>query len=338
MAKTLSRMVPVLILLAMLAVAAAIAAGFFGHLHPALDSFAHFRAHLAVLLGLVSLPLFATRFLKIGATGLLYAILAFATTSGTVPIPELGVEYGPLHAGDPQDPSYRLLQLNLLFNNPQPELVLSLIGRVQPDVLTLEEISPLWTEKLKLVSARYPYSIFCPDPEDYRGVAILSRRPFRSGTQPSCDGQGALAIASIDFGGQNADIAALHLSWPWPRKQYWEIDGLRTSFEKIGASAILAGDLNAVPWSRTPARVAAYGGLTLMPSPGPTWLFLELPRTLLFAGLPIDQVFAKGDVRVHSIERLDAVGSDHSPLLVEFSMKRAPAPAQVSETDLALAD
>jgi endonuclease/exonuclease/phosphatase (EEP) superfamily protein YafD len=338
MAKTFSRLVLMLILLGMAAMTAAITAGFFGHLHPALDSFAHFRAHLAVLLGLVCLPLFATRYLKVGAVGALGAILAFATTSGTVPIPGLGMEYGPLYASDPQEPSYRLLQLNLFYNNKQPELVLSMIGSVQPDVLTLEEISQPWEEKLKLLSAAYPYSIVCPDVDDYRRVAILSRRPFRSGTQPFCDGEGAIAVASIDFGGRSADIAALHLKWPWPHKQYWEIEGLKPFFERIGESAILAGDLNAVPWSQTPDRVAKYGGLTLMPSPGPTWLFLELPRYLLFAGLPIDQVFAKGDVRVHSIQRLDAVGSDHSPLLVKFSLKRAEAPAQISKTDIALAD
>ena len=50
---------------------------------------------------------------------------------------------------------------------------------------------------------------------------------------------------------------------------------------------------------------------------------LALPpaaRSLRFAGLPIDQVFAKGDVVVISATTLEAVGSDHLPVLVEFSL------------------
>ena len=56
---------------------------------------------------------------------------------------------------------------------------------------------------------------------------------------------------------------------------------------------------------------------------GPTWLYRALPELLRFAGLPIDQVFAKGDVVVHSVGTLEAVGSDHLPVLVEFSLKAA---------------
>jgi endonuclease/exonuclease/phosphatase (EEP) superfamily protein YafD len=320
----------------MILLAAALAVGFFGSVHPALDSFAHFRAHLAVLTGLAALPLFSTRFLKIGAVFVLAAILAFATTSGTVPIAGLGMKYGPLHPIDPEKPVYRLVQLNLRYNNQTPEQVLSMIGRVRPDVVTLEEMSDLWAEKLTLVQAAYPYRILCPYPNGLFGVAILSRRPFADGTSPDCDGRGAFALATVNFGGTSADIAALHLGWPWPYPQYWEVGGLTPYFQRIGETAILAGDLNAVPWSQSPARVARAGGLTLMPSPGATWLALGLPPFLFFAGLPIDNVFAKGNVEVHSIRTLDPVGSDHLPVLVEFSLKSGTSVPEL-KTDLAAA-
>jgi hypothetical protein len=32
-------------------------------------------------------------------------------------------------------------------------------------------------------------------------------------------------------------------------------------------------------------------------------------------------VFSKGNVLIHSAERLESVGSDHLPVLVEFSIK-----------------
>ncbi|HEY4193782.1 MAG TPA: AP endonuclease, partial [Mesorhizobium sp.] len=63
-----------LILLAMLAIAAALVFGFFGALHPALDSFSHLRAHLAVLLALLALALLAfAGFRTEAAVALLFA-------------------------------------------------------------------------------------------------------------------------------------------------------------------------------------------------------------------------------------------------------------------------
>lgn len=320
----------------MILLALPLAAGFFGAAHPALDSFSHFRAHLAVLMGIAALPLFATRFLKVGAVFVLAAILAFATTSGKVPVAGLGMKYGPLYPIDPERPVYRLVQINLRYNNQTPERVLSMIGQIRPDVVTLEEVSDPWAKKLELLKAAYPYSILCPYPNGFFGVAILSRRPFAGGTSPDCDRRGAFALATINFGGMSADIAALHIGWPWPFPQHGEIGGLTPYFQRIGETAIVAGDLNAVPWSHAAARVARAGGLTLMPSPGATWLALGLPEFLRFAGLPIDNVFARGDVDIHSIRTLDPVGSDHLPVLVEFSLK-PKAPEQELKTDLAAA-
>ena len=43
--------------------------------------------------------------------------------------------------------------------------------------------------------------------------------------------------------------------------------------------------------------------------------------SLRFAGLPIDNVFSKGNILIHSAKRLESVGSDHLPVLIEFSTK-----------------
>ena len=61
---------------------------------------------------------------------------------------------------------------------------------------------------------------------------------------------------------------------------------------------------------------------------GPTWLYWRLPEFLRFAGLPIDQVFTKGEVIVHSVNTLETVGSDHLPVLVEFSLEAAGPEAE----------
>ncbi|TIT15265.1 MAG: AP endonuclease, partial [Mesorhizobium sp.] len=67
---------------------------------------------------------------------------------------------------------------NLRFNNPTPKKVLSLIGRTNPDVIALDEVSEMWTTELGYIASAYPYRILCPYPNGVFGVALLSRRPF----------------------------------------------------------------------------------------------------------------------------------------------------------------
>ncbi|MFA6157263.1 endonuclease/exonuclease/phosphatase family protein [Mesorhizobium sp.] len=312
-----SNMTAGVIFLAMTALSAALLAGFFGSFHPALDSFSHFRIHLAVLMALCALPLLATSFRAQAAMAIVFAVAALATTADALPRP------WPIQAAArPADRIvYRLLQMNLRYDNPTPKKVLSLIGRTNPDVITLEEVSAMWATELGYINSAYPYRILCPYPNGFFGVALLSRRPFAAGTEPRCERRGAMATATVDFGGIGVEVAAIHLSWPWPREQYWQIGEISETLSSLGETAIMAGDCNAVPWSAAVRRVASLSGLTVMPSAGPSWIYIGLPDFLRrFAGLPIDQVFSKGAVTIRSAVRLEGTGSDHLPVLVEFSL------------------
>ncbi|ESW65179.1 endonuclease [Mesorhizobium sp. LNJC372A00] len=307
--------------LAMLGLSAALVAGFFGALHPAFDSFAHFRIHFAVLMGLIALPLLATSFRLQAGVGLLLAVAAFASTLST--LPRLWPVQAANDAAPGNEPVYRLLQMNLRFNNPTPKKVLSLIARTNPDVITLDEVSAMWATELGYIENAYPYRILCAHPDGVWGVALLSRRPFAAGTEPHCEPRGAMAAATVDFGGTPVDVAAIHLSWPWPKEQYWQIGELTETLTSLGETAIMAGDCNAVPWSAAVRRVASLGGLTVMPSAGPTWIHRTLPDFLRrYVGLPIDQVFSKGGVTILSSTQMEETGSDHLPVMVEFSLMR----------------
>jgi endonuclease/exonuclease/phosphatase (EEP) superfamily protein YafD len=160
-------------------------------------------------------------------------------------------------------------------------------------------------------------------------VAILSRRPILPGAV--CTLHGAFARAVVNFGGTHVEVAALHLAWPWPFDQQREIDSLVPVLGQLSGTALLAGDLNATPWSIACRRVAEAGRLVRVGPAGPTWLHRKLPDVLRPVGLPIDHVFAKGDVLVHSARTLEPAGSDHLPILVEFSLEM-PAPGDGTAT------
>jgi endonuclease/exonuclease/phosphatase (EEP) superfamily protein YafD len=325
-----------LLILATAGLSLLLVAGFFGSVHPALDSLSHFRNQLAMLVALLALVMLAARLPLTGLPALGLAAFAFVSTGALNSVGIWPVKAGFEPRGEDR-PVYRLLQINARYNNPTPEKVLSLIGRTKPDVVTLDEVSAMWKGKLDLLAASYPYRIVCPFPNGVFGVALLSRRPFAEGGEPRCYDRGAMAVAKVDFSGTAVDVAAIHLAWPWPFEQSWQIGNLRAPLGGLASTAIMAGDCNATPWSAAVRRVAKAGGLTLMPSAGPTWLYRKLPDFLRFAGLPIDQVFSKGDIRIHSAARMEDIGSDHLPILVEFSITPKPGGRHEEKSSMAAA-
>lgn len=310
--------------LAVVALTVPLVVGYWGELHPAFDALAHFRAHLAVLLMLGALPLvFLKGWRRIG----LMAITLGAAALASISVASGGVTRARAGAHEEADgaPRYRLLQLNLRYDNETPKEVLSLIGRIEPDIVTLEEVSAMWREELALLEPRYPHQLICPPPSPIGGVAILSRRPFLHPSMAQCHDRGALATATVMLGGNAVDVAALHLGWPWPFGQHWQATAIAPELARMSGPAILAGDLNAAPWSVTAQRLAAAGDFSLLGPLGPSWLAQPAPDFLRrTVGLPIDNIFVKGRVIPVRTSRLEGVGSDHLPVLLEFTVKEAP--------------
>ncbi|MBN9271244.1 MAG: AP endonuclease, partial [Mesorhizobium sp.] len=177
------RLIVVAVFFAMLALALMVLAGYFGAYSSFLDAFSHFRVHFALAAGLLALLLLASRYRLTAASVLVFVAACLSTTPASM----LGFTT-PVQAraaGADSEPVYRLLQMNLRFNNPTPEKVLSLIGSTQPDVITFEETSQMWQEKLALIEHAYPHRISCGGTF---GATILSRRPFAEGSEPRCFG------------------------------------------------------------------------------------------------------------------------------------------------------
>ncbi|MGY6708340.1 MAG: endonuclease/exonuclease/phosphatase family protein [Rhizobiaceae bacterium] len=317
-----------------LGLAGALVAGFFGHLHPALDSVSHFRMHLVVLAALTGGVLLILRHPAIGVVLLALAgAVTGLTWQGVAPeAAEQRLTTLPPYG---ERAAYRILHLNLRYNNPTPEKVLSLIGRTRPDILALTEVSDMWRERLEIIAHAYPHSIICPPPSRIGGVAILSRRPFAAGGEPQCHERCALAIAQIDFSGETLNVAALHLGWPWPFDQPRALPRVTRQLAGLRGPGIVAGDFNAAPWSWTVRHVARTSGFRVVEGVGPTWLFLSMPDWLRRGvGLPIDHLMAKGGVIPHAIDRRGDAGSDHLPILMEFSLPPQEPRRQVLRADL----
>jgi endonuclease/exonuclease/phosphatase (EEP) superfamily protein YafD len=312
----------IVIALSMLAVAGlslAVVLGFFGASHPAFDSLAHFRIHFAAMMVPPGLLLALVARGRERRVGLLSVVFAGAVSAATLGTP-MGGAVGPAAASAGDFARYRLLHLNLRFDNPDGAAFFSLLGAEQPDVVTLVEVSEVWIERLKLTEAAYPYRLICRRGIRIGGAAILSKRPF-AGPEPQCIDRGSMALATVDIGGNRIEVAALHLSWPWPEEDSRQMPALAPALAGLSPRAILAGDFNAAWWSIRVRDIAALGGLELAGRGGPTWLHRRLPDILRpWIGLPIDHVMAKGGVITLGLRRGAEVGSDHLPMVFDFAL------------------
>ena len=309
--------------------------GFFGRLHPALDAMTQLRAHLAALLAVVALVLLSTGPRLHGLVALLLGAGAFATTLPASTFHDVAIAR-PAPVVENRA-VYRLLHLNLRFDHAEPGRVLSLIARERPDVLTLNEVSALWRDKLDLIAVAYPYRLICRRNEIAGGVAILSRRPLIDEATGGCDADGRYAAVTVDFGGQPAQVVALHLERPWPWGQAAQIAHLVPLLAGLGEATIVGADLNATPWSTAFSNVVAGAGFSEPLRAGPTWLSYRLPPALRpLIGVPIDHVLTKPDVSLHALRVLDDAGSDHLPVLAEFSIRPAQLDAPMAVAGLAV--
>lgn len=317
-----------LIVLAVLtAIAAALSFGYLGRIHLALDSFSHFRVHLAVLMLFLVPILLLMRFRMEALFAIALGGLSLGTTlwEGAAATPS-GV------SSNQSGPVYRLLHLNVYYRNQQPEAVLSLIGELKPDIVTLNEVTRAWHEKLSLLEHTYPYSMFCPKPRDVGGTAVLSRRPFAQGFHPKCAAKGDVAHLRYDFSGQSVDILAVHLGWPWPFHQQHQLPRILPLMNDVGPTAIIAGDLNSAPWSYSARALAGAAGSTILRGAGSTYLHEFAPDWMRSSiGLPIDHVMTKGAVIPRKLESTYGGNSDHLPLLFEFSLLPEEKPAEIRQ-------
>ncbi len=109
---------------ALLVLSLPLVAGYLGRIHPALDSFGHFRAHLGFLLVLAGLAAFSVRLRLEAVLSILLGLGSIATTIDWPWLQPPGLAAAPTGAA-----KYRLLQMNLRFDNAEPNSVLSLVAR-----------------------------------------------------------------------------------------------------------------------------------------------------------------------------------------------------------------
>ncbi|MEM8662680.1 MAG: endonuclease/exonuclease/phosphatase family protein [Pseudomonadota bacterium] len=301
-------------------------AGFLGALHPALDSFAHFRHHLAaagLIVALIAVICGRGRWRWTGVPVLILAVFSLWTVW-----PFLAPHSATPEAARPSGAGpYTLLQMNLLYD-AQQRPALDLIDTIDADIVLLQEVSRPWRDAVNTLSESYPHQVYCDRGSTVGGLAILSRHPFGADAM-ECFGRSVMLRQGVLIDGRPLTVISQHLAWPWPYEQWNDLASIAAALQRAAPNGtasppvLVAGDFNAVPWSAAVQRYARLAGVRPVHGVGGTWTDLVVPSAMLrWAGLPIDNVLTSPGVRVLSIDTLPPTASDHRPIVMQFSLEQ----------------
>lgn len=298
--------------------------GYLGDWHWLLDLCAHFRWQylLAMLPGLVVAVLLRR---PVAAALLLVATLlnVWSLTSATGPGARGADPPSPEAASLPSSPPdrWKLLMVNIHFDNRDLAPLLALIEAESPDVIGILELSPRAAAALAGLGTSYPVNQLTPRDDPF-GIGLWSRLP---GAHIEAASVPPLDLPTLRLHWNTAQSGSVWLVHPFPpiggEATAWrdvQLAYLATQLRGDG-DAILAGDLNTTPWSAAYRRLRLVSGLQDSSAgrwPRPTWFGPNLAQVL---AIPIDHVLHGDAWRVLGHRVGPDVGSDHRPVIVEFA-------------------
>ena len=295
-----------------LGIALATLLGFFGRFSWIFDLFSHFRVqYMQIGLVLIGVALWRRQNKRAVALVLL-ASLNYAFVL-------------PLYFGKPApstEKSIRAMLMNINAANGNTEQVINAIRAADPDLLLLEEVTPKWEAELAVLNSDYPHRIAEPQVGCF-GIMLLSKVPLEHGKVIEMGTSNVPSIlAEAHFSQGVVSIIGTHPLPPMGAEMSLHRNNQLKELSKYAMwkdwPTLLIGDLNVSPWSPYFRDLLAESGLkNSMKGFGfqPTW-----PSNRRLLRIPLDHMLHSPDITIHNRAVGGDVGSDHFPVIVDFSI------------------
>lgn len=226
------------------------------------------------------------------------------------------------NAGHIQGESLKILLANVHAENRNYSALVSLAEKEMPHIVILQEVNSDWMKGITQLGNDFPYVISKPR-EDYFGIAMFSRIPFRKAdiVFPGKAGMPAI-IADMEFRGKMFSVLGVHVFPPASELLFElrneQLDRVSDIVTGRPYPVIVAGDLNITMWSSYYKKMVTSAGLKnarqgfgILPS----W-----PVMIPFMMIPIDHVLCSSGFDVIDIRTSEKTGSDHLPVVATFAI------------------
>lgn len=286
---------------------------FFGRLWWPFELLSHFRWQYLIFLAVTTLM---TARLRLWPGAIAAGGFAFVNLVVIAPL-----FIAPAGTVSPPEQTYRAILYNALYENPYHQPFADFVEQHQPDFILLLEVAPYFVANLTELETDYPYYHGQPT-NTPDGIAIYSRYPLDTVeiTQIADRGRPSL-IATVELDGQPLTLVSTHPTVPigsyGASKRNEELEALGTWAATRPGELLLLGDLNMTPWSpyfhdllQTSGLQNGRRGFGLTPT-WPTWHPFKIP---------IDHALVTSGITIQNFQVGNTPGSDHYPLIVDFSV------------------
>ncbi|MBO6198361.1 endonuclease/exonuclease/phosphatase family protein [Psychrobacter pulmonis] len=230
----------------------------------------------------------------------------------------------------------KIMVSNVLTPNDETQKLVELVKDKRPDILITLETDKKWEKALNQIEANYPYTVKVPLDNLY-GMHLYSKLEL---IDPEVKYLMIDDIPSIHTqlrlqGGQVIWLYCLHPMPPSPTEadksttRDAELLMVGKHIKENKQTAILAGDLNDVAWSKTTRRFQRISGL-LDPRIGRHFIntfHVKYP----FLRWALDHIFHSACFTLVDIQRMPSIGSDHFPVLT--TLQYEPEKVSTQETN-----
>jgi endonuclease/exonuclease/phosphatase (EEP) superfamily protein YafD len=234
----------------------------------------------------------------------------------------VSVSAWPWPSGGGGAPEFQVLVANVSTANRAHHLVLDLIRSREPDVVVLTEVDDQWLEALGSLTERYAHRIVQPRSDNF-GIGVWSRLPLEDGVVVRLGRAGVpsvLARAVTPLG--PVWVLATHPVPPSGREMSAlrndQLDAIATLTDTLAGRVVVAGDLNATPWSPHFRDLLRVGGLRRARSVRALYTW---PVGMPVLMVQLDHCLHSGNLRAAHLEVLASIGSDHYPLACGFTFR-----------------
>lgn len=227
-------------------------------------------------------------------------------------------------------PVLTIASANLLLSNREHDAFIRWLDIEQPDLVALQEVSPLLLATLESRRPVYPHMLFVPPVDSWNeqtcATALLSKRPFEKVRTFPTGHAGVREIMEVvvSLGRRAVTIRSAHVSRPGPDGRTVARAAVLSKLGKRewGGAGILLGDLNVT--SRSPAFRDLLKETGLRDSRRgfgrlPTWQRRTFGCALWFA---IDHILVGEEIVVLDRRVAPLQGSDHLPVVARVAVRR----------------
>ncbi len=240
--------------------------------------------------------------------------------------------------GDDDEQSISIIESNVLMDNEDYEKLVNQVKQYQPDMVIALETDEKWEEGLRGIEKDFRVSIKIPLDNTY-GILLYSKLELKNNKIEYLIEEDVPSIETdvILKNGKEIRLYVVHPEPPSPtenersteRDAELIIVGKRA--KKCELPVIVAGDLNDVAWSHTTRLFQRLSGL-LDPRIG-RGFFNTFHVDYPLLRWPLDHIFHSKHFLVKRIFRLESMGSDHFPMLIELVLDPALGKAKNGEPE-----